>query len=319
MNILIIFMLGLNLILLPLVAYLTVRTLSSKLDTNARWHRQALNTEIDTLLLKHEGRLVERIHPPNNAGTINNTGTFSNQSGVPFDNAGKFNNAGALNNSGALNTSGSLINTGTIINDGSITNAGAVAIALGATLSNPGTFIQSAGSTKVDGLFSSSTTIQINGGTLSGSGTIQGDVTMGGTLSPGDSPGVLTITGNYTQFGNGTFTAELTGRMLGTQYDQLIVGGTATLDGTLDVNLLNDFAVKVGDHYVLMTFASESGQFSTLDLPKSVGGEKWVLSYNPTEITLSVEAVPTPEPSGLLMLGSGLLGIAWTLRRKINL
>ncbi len=65
MNLLIIFMLGLNLILLPLVAYLTVRTLSSKLDTNARWHRQALNTEIDTLLLKHEGRLVERIRPPN--------------------------------------------------------------------------------------------------------------------------------------------------------------------------------------------------------------------------------------------------------------
>jgi len=61
MNIAIIIMLGLDLILLPLAAYLTVRTLSRTLDTNARWHRQALNTEIETLLLKHGDRLAERI------------------------------------------------------------------------------------------------------------------------------------------------------------------------------------------------------------------------------------------------------------------
>jgi hypothetical protein len=61
MNILILFILGLNVILVPLVAYLSVRTLSSRLDSNARWHRQVLHTEIDTLLLKHEGRLADRI------------------------------------------------------------------------------------------------------------------------------------------------------------------------------------------------------------------------------------------------------------------
>jgi len=49
MNILILFILGLNLVLVPLVAYFSVRTLSSRLDSNARWHRQVLNTEIETL------------------------------------------------------------------------------------------------------------------------------------------------------------------------------------------------------------------------------------------------------------------------------
>ena len=61
MNILILVMLVLNLIPVPLVACLAVRTLSSRLDTNARWHRQALNIEIETLLLKHEGCLADRI------------------------------------------------------------------------------------------------------------------------------------------------------------------------------------------------------------------------------------------------------------------
>ena len=41
MNILILIFLVLN-IILPLAAYLVVRTLSCKHDTNARWHRQVL-------------------------------------------------------------------------------------------------------------------------------------------------------------------------------------------------------------------------------------------------------------------------------------
>lgn len=81
---------------------------------------------------------------------------------------------------------------------------------------------------------------------------IQGDVAMAGVLSPGDSPGKLTMTGDYTQSSGGTFLAELAGLTAGTQYDQLVVGGTATLDGTLDVVLLNGFVVQLGDSFVLI-------------------------------------------------------------------
>lgn len=99
-----------------------------------------------------------------------------------------------------------------------------------ATLANYGNYMQSAGSTVVDGVFSSSNTVQINGGVLLGSGQIQGSVAVGGTLSPGDSPGTLTITGNYTQLSGGTIFAESAGLTPRTQYDQQVIGGAATLD-----------------------------------------------------------------------------------------
>ena len=165
----------------------------------------------------------------------------------------------------------------------------------------------------VDGVFSSSNTIQINGGTLSGSGNIQGSVAVGGTLSPGDSPGTLTITGNYTQLSGGTFFVELAGLTPGSQYDQLVIGGAASLDGTLNVVLLNGFAGQLGDTFVLMTYLSEAGHFSTLDLPKLPVGEYWVLSYNSTDFTVSAQ--PTPEPTSILLLGTGLLSLSYGIRR----
>jgi hypothetical protein len=61
MNMLIVTMLVLNLILLPLAAYCVVRTLSHKLDSNARWHRQVLIKELDVLLLEHENRFADRL------------------------------------------------------------------------------------------------------------------------------------------------------------------------------------------------------------------------------------------------------------------
>ena len=62
MNILITTLLALNIILLPLAAYLVVRTLSRKLDSNARWHRQVLLKELDGLLLQHESRFADRLY-----------------------------------------------------------------------------------------------------------------------------------------------------------------------------------------------------------------------------------------------------------------
>ena len=138
---------------------------------------------------------------------------------------------------------------------------------------------------------------------------------MGGTLSPGDSPGVLTIHGNYTQLADGSFYAELACLAPGSQYDQLVVSGSAALDGTLDVALLNGFIVKVGDSFVLMTFANETGQFSTLDLPHLPVGEMWQISYNSNDVTLAV--APTPEPGSLFLLGSGLVGFLGVLRRRV--
>lgn len=262
-----------------------------------------------------------------NAGTLNNYGMVNNYNGVhSFTNSGTFENHGTFNNNYggydypyAFQNGGTFLNYATVINNSTFVNGGVVLIAPGAALFNfsLGSYEQSAGSTVVDGLFASNSVIQIDGGTMSGSGLIRGDVTMDGTMSPGDSPGVLTIQGNYTQLPGGTFLAELAGLTPGTQYDQLLVSGTAALDGTLDVDLLNGFLVQLGDSFVLMTFANETGQFSMLDLPTLPSGEYWALSYGTYELTLTDK--PVPEPSSFLLLGSGLLGALGAFRRKSNL
>ncbi len=79
--------------------------------------------------------------------------------------------------------------------------------------------------------------LSLAGGTLGGTGTVQGAVSMtnaGGTIAPGTSPGQLTVDGSVTLDAAGTFDVELTGTTVGTQYDQLSVTGasrTVTLNG----------------------------------------------------------------------------------------
>ena len=57
----------------------------------------------------------------------------------------------------------------------------------------------------------------------------------GGTVAAGASPGTLTINGDYTQGPGGTLQEEIAGTTPGTQFDQLVVTGDVTLDGTLAI------------------------------------------------------------------------------------
>lgn len=61
---------------------------------------------------------------------------------------------------------------------------------------------------------------------------------------PGDAPGVLTITGNLTD----TQPSELD-ILLGTQSSQLVVDGTASLLGNLDVDLVDGFSLSSGETF----------------------------------------------------------------------
>ncbi len=129
-------------------------------------------------------------------------------------------------------------------------------------------------------------------GEVHGNGFITGNVQNGGLVSPGNSPGVLTITGNYTQTTAGKLLIELAGTTLGTQYDQLHVSGTVTLDGTLQISLLSDFAPSSGDSVdLLTTFSGISGTFANPQLPLLAGGLVWNLSYGTNDVILSVGGV----------------------------
>jgi hypothetical protein len=252
-------------------------------------------------------------------------GTFTNSGIVEIGNFQLGDaNVSILNNSGAGNLNIGKDGILTLTGSATSMNTAQINIAKGGELAitnSGGSFVQTSGQTVVDGTLDSVPAVQIEGGTLSGSGIINANVIMGGRLSPGNSPGILTINGNYTQTSFGAYVAELAGLTAGTGYDQLDVNGTADLDGKLDVNLLNGFTVALGDNFILMKYDSETGTFSMVHLPKLSNGLMWDLSYDPGFLDLSVTSgvATTPEPSAYLLWGTvGLLGIGIWVRREFG-
>ncbi len=108
------------------------------------------------------------------------------------------------------------------------------------------------------------------GSTVAGNLTFTGDFTNRGTLAPGNSPGLTTILGAYTE--SGTLAMELagTGGVGGTDFDQVRVGGSATVvSGALVVQGVNGFAPSRGQTFQLIadtTGAAKavSGTFSSV-------------------------------------------------------
>jgi hypothetical protein len=152
-------------------------------------------------------------------------------------------------------------------------------------------------------------------GVISGSGVIQADVSnVSGTIAPGNSPGILTIQGNYLQGADGSLEIELGETSLGPQHDRLIVSGSAELNGTLQVELIDVFAMYYGAAYDILTAASITDHGIAYLLPEL--GE-WQLQHRIVELAGGGEAlrlVLVPEPKSVILLVSTSLLIIWSRR-----
>jgi hypothetical protein len=145
--------------------------------------------------------------------------------------------------------------------------------------------------------FSGTTTpspITLAGGTLSGTGTVAGPLTnSGGTVAPGDAPGHLTVAGNYTQEAGGTLAVGIAGPTPGSEFDQLLVGGSATLAGALSVTDENGYEPPLGQSFKIISGASSrTGSFATVGGP-SAG--VYGLVYEPDGATLTTTVAPSPK------------------------
>ena len=230
--------------------------------------------------------------------------------------------------SGALSVNGSSDSNfaGSITGTGSLGKSGSGKLTLTGTSSFTGDTVVSAGSLVVNGSISTSAlTIIQSGGILGGSGTVGAlTVDVGGTVGPGNSPGILS-TGNYNQAG--TLSLQLDGTLVGSEYDQVNVGGTVDLSGLLTATV--GYAPSNGDLLFILsndgtdaingTF-SGIADLSTIDL----GGYQWKISYtadyagsNTGTFTggNDIALLAIPEPSALALLGLSVLGLAARRRR----
>jgi hypothetical protein len=263
-------------------------------------------------------------------GTLNNSGTMNLAQNCfmcppPYDSSGSI-SIGTLNNSGTLNiaiyqgsgngplTIGTLNNTGVINNSGTFTNSGAVMISNTGLFTTSTNYTQTAGSTLVNGTLTATggAIVNIQGGTLGGTGIINGNVLMAGTMMPGDAPGTLTIFGNYEQTGTGTFD-ELIGPL---SHSFLDVSGNVELDSgsLLEITLLGGYD-PLNQTLSIMDFGSLAGQFSN---GSSFWDDNylWDITYHQHEV--DVTAVQAPEPSSLLLLLLGLAPLAFFAHRKMD-
>ena len=91
-------------------------------------------------------------------------------------------------------------------------------------------------------------------------------------------------------------------------YDQLLISGSATLNGTLDVTLLNGFVPDKADPaYKFMTFASRLGDFATRNMPVQDGYTLFQPSPQATEYDLLAQVIVV---SNTLNSGAGSLSDA---------
>ena len=233
-----------------------------------------------------------------------NSGNITLSNAATFQNDGTFNANATTTMSGGSN--GSFDNNGFLVkkNDGTTTTMDIDFTNLGVVDVQAGELIFLSAMTAGTG-----TTVDLGEGTLTpgetltleadaslvGSGTLNSNLINSGEVSPGSSPGIITVDGNYTQSADGLLTIELGGTTPGSGYDQLAVTGNANLAGTLDVSLLGEFHPSHGDSFTVLTYDSRTGTFTTVNLPVAPpqAGMEWQTEYTSSGLVLTAMSTDT--------------------------
>ncbi|MFA7004078.1 MAG: PEP-CTERM sorting domain-containing protein, partial [Verrucomicrobiia bacterium] len=178
-------------------------------------------------------------------------------------------------NGGTLNSGGSAINNGSSFRVGNGLG--------GATLHLVG-----GNHSFANGLFINTNAL------LTGAGAITGSITVSGTIAPGDSPGIITGSGDLTLLGDALLQMHLAGTNAWL-FDQINLVGALNFGGTLTVSLLNGFIPQAGDRFDLFDFSGPTGAFSQTNLPDLGGSLLWNTSllYTSGEIFANSSGTPS--------------------------
>jgi autotransporter-associated beta strand protein len=249
---------------------------------------------------------------------VNNAGTLTlgaNQTISQLDGAGGVNLGSHTLSLSQGTYSGSLSGTG------GLSKQGSGLLTLSGTSNYSGATIVQGGTLAVQGNLAASQVTVMNGGTLGGSGRIGSNVLVqsGGTLSPGSSPGVMTVAGNVTLTSGSTFRVEVDGYGLSGGaggFDRVILTGTGstfTASGTLTPVMrgisgaaTNTFTAAIGDVFPFVEASDGAvvGQFDAIVQPTTGGlpaNTRFQVIYEPTRLLLAV----TPDQYGTSVASAG--------------
>ncbi|MAG67867.1 MAG: hypothetical protein CMK74_18700, partial [Pseudomonadales bacterium] len=238
------------------------------------------------------------------------TGNLQLQDGtLRVTGAGTIDNAIVLGNGLFVNTIETTNDTtlsGVISGSGDVIKTGSGALTLSASNSATGTLTASAGTVLIDGSYDGQVSAQSTG-TVGGNGTLNGLVAIfsGGTLAAGSSPGSLTINGNLQLETGSTLAVDISGTTAGTEYDQLTVNGTVTINNALLTVNLGSYSPPFSSSFTIISNDGAdaiSGTFSGLAEGSTVGGTTLSLSYagaDGNDFTLNAPASAAPVISNL--------------------
>jgi autotransporter-associated beta strand protein len=202
--------------------------------------------------------------------------------------------------------------SGTTTNAGSLTKQGSGNWIVDVAMDAPVATNILSGVLTVNGSLTSSLVTVEAGGLLKGSGVIIGNIVNVGNLSPGNSPGTLSVTGNYTQGAAGTYNVQIFSEQ---NYSRLIISGHASLDGTLHLTLASGFKLRPGDTFTVLTAGQGiSGTFRTLssNSPISVNYQNGVVNVNAVsaaKVTPQIHLSDgTPDSTTALLADSSFYG-----------
>ncbi|MGE3166740.1 MAG: beta strand repeat-containing protein [Planctomycetota bacterium] len=217
------------------------------------------------------------------------TGTIVNQGTIRSETMGVSIGLSGVTNQGLVETA----NGGSFSSSTGWNNAGTVNVGPGGTWSSSANYVQTAGSTNLSaGATITAPTFELQGGVLSGSGTLSANLTNTGIVRPGGTGiGTLTVNGSFTQSASGALEIQLQGTGAG-QFDVLAISTQGNYGGTLALSA-SGFAPALGNVFPVITHGSTSGtQFSAVTGGALGGGLALQPTYLASGVNVSVVNAP---------------------------